>query len=169
MTPAEAEALTEMLKTCGTAVTINQSPTPAPPIPSPTPEPTLTPAPQPTPTPTPQPTPTPTPSAESGPDAGFEIVALDCNGKPESVTIRNTETQTASLHNWSIHDEGEKHTYVFAAGTSVEAGATISVWTWTGAAERTLFWKGSAVWNNDGDIAFLLTPSGAIVSQRACD
>ena len=169
VTPAEAEALTAMLKTCGTAVTINQPPASAPPIPSPTPEPTPTPTPETTPVPTPEPTPTSTPSSEPGPTTGFEIVALDCTGKPESVTIRNTETQTASLHNWSIHDEGEKHTYVFAADTFVEAGATISVWTWTGAAERTLFWKGSAVWNNDGDIAFLLTPSGTIVSQRACN
>ncbi len=161
VTPAEAEALTVMLETCGTAVTINQSPTPAPPIPNPTPEPTLTPA--------PEPTPAPTPSSEPGFDTGFEIVALDCNGKPESVTIRNTEPQPASLDNWSIHDEGEKHTYIFSAGTSVEAGATISVWTWTGADEQTVFWKGSAVWNNDGDIAFLLNPAGTIVSQRACD
>ncbi|HJO07924.1 MAG TPA: lamin tail domain-containing protein, partial [Chloroflexota bacterium] len=161
VTPAEAEALTVMLETCGTAVIINQSPTPAPPIPNPTPEPTLTPA--------PEPTPAPTPSSEPGFDTGFEIVALDCNGKPESVTIRNTEPQTASLDNWSIHDEGEKHIYMFPTGTSVEAGATISVWTWTGAAEQTVYWKGSAVWNNDGDIAFLLNPAGTIVSQRACD
>jgi len=149
VTRAEAEALTTMLATCGTTVTITQSP-----------------APEPAPTPSPTPTPTQTPTTPT--TAGFEIIALNCTGTPESVTVRNTGSQAADLGNWSIHDEGAKHTYVFAAGTSIEPGATVSVWTYTGAAQRIVFWKGSAVWNNSGDTAFLLNPSGALVSQRAC-
>ena len=110
---------------------------------------------------TPTPTETPTP-------AKLVISALDCTGKPESVTIKNVGGQAADLGKWFIHDEGEKHEYVFPAGTSIEPGATVSVWTWTGAAQRTFFWTGRAVWNNSGDTAFLLNPSGTVVNQRAC-
>jgi hypothetical protein len=87
VTRAEAEALTTMLATCGTTVTITQSPAP-------------------TPAPTPSPTPTPTPTPTAPTTAGFEIIALNCTGTPESVTVRNTGSQAADLGNWSIHDEG---------------------------------------------------------------
>ena len=148
VTSAEAQALTAMRETCGKVGDPRTSPIP------------------PTPTPTPTSPPTLTPTAPPAPS--FEIVALDCTGKPESVTIRNTGSQAANLDNWSIHDEGAKFTYVFPAGTSIEPGATVSVWTWTGAAQRTFFWTGRAVWNNSGDTAFLLNPSGTVVNQRAC-
>ncbi len=98
----------------------------------------------------------------------FEIVALDCPGKPESITIRNTGSQSASLGGWSIHDEGQKHTYVFVADAFLTAGADVNVWSWTGASSKSLFWTGSPVWNNTGDTASLLVPSGTVVSQRAC-
>jgi hypothetical protein len=176
VTSAEAAALTEMLGTCGTAVSITQASTPAPTTPSPapaltpsaTPAPTPMPPPQPTSTPTSEPTPTATLTSEPSPAAVFEIVALDCPGKPESITIRNTGSQSASLGGWAIHDEGQKHTYVFAADAFLTAGADVNVWSWTGAASKSLFWTGSPVWNNTGDTASLLNPSGTVVSQRAC-
>lgn len=31
-----------------------------------------------------------------------------------------------------------------------------------------LAWTGSPVWNNDGDVAFLVDPAGAVVATRSC-
>jgi hypothetical protein len=177
VTAAEAAALTEMLSTCGTTVTVTQAATPALTTPSPTPEPTpaptSTPPPQPTATPaptTPDPTPTstPEPTPDPNPAAAFEIVALDCEGRPESITIRNTGSQPASLGGWSIHDEGPQWTFTFAADMSLAAGGEVTVWSGKEAGGKTVVWRLAGVWNNKGDTAFLLNPSGAVVSQRAC-
>ena len=150
VTAAEAAALTEMLSTCGTTVTVTQAATPAPTTPEPTP------------TSTPEPTPDPNPAA------AFEIVALDCEGRPESITIRNTGSQPASLGGWSIHDEGPQWTFTFAADMSLAAGGEVTVWSGKEAGGKTVVWRLAGVWNNKGDTAFLLNPSGAVVSQRAC-
>jgi len=96
-------------------------------------------------------------------------VALDCNGKPESVTIRNIGSQTASLGGWSIHDEGPNYTFTFTADMSLAAGADVIVWSGKEAGGKTVLWRTAGVWNNNVDTAFLLNPSGAVVSQRACD
>ena len=159
VTPTEAEALTAMLKTCGTAVTITQSPAPAP-------------APAPTPTPTAEATPVSTPSAESGPASRFEIVDLYCGATGanlEYVTIRNNGSQSGSLDGWSIHDEGPNYSYPFADGISLNPGGEVSVWSGTSEAKaKTLYWRSRGVWNNDGDTAFLRNPSGVVISKRAC-
>ena len=176
VTKAEASALTDMLGTCRTAINIIETSISAATDPVPTPEPTPSPLPVATATPFPQPTPTPSPVATQtentpsgpSPEAIFEIVALDCLGKPESVTIRNVGGGPGSLEGWLIHDDGSKHSFVFGSEALLNAGSDITLWSWTGASTKIVFWTGRAVWNNTGDTAYLLNPSGTIIGQLGC-
>ena len=116
------------------------------------------------PTPTPFP---PTPIPDSSPDA--TLVIIGCDARAEIVTIANPATTPRSLAGWRLHDEGNKHSYSFPQ-LIVAPGGTIRVL--TGDANPTgtdLFWKPQNVWNNDGDIAFLLDPSGISIAEQRCE
>ena len=59
------------------------------------------------------------------------------------------------------------HRYNFPSGFLLDAGADVRVLTGCGTDTTTsLYWcSGGAVWNNSGDTAFLLDPSGNIHAQ----
>ena len=81
----------------------------------------------------------------------------------EWVAIRNEGETSVDLTGWGIKDESASHRYEFPVSFTLLPGETVTVRTGCGADFDTdLYWcnQGSAVWNNGGDTAFLLDPSG---------
>ena len=93
---------------------------------------------------------------------------LDPNA--EYAVVANRSDGEVDLTGWVLKDETASHRFAFPAGFTLPAGATVTVRTGCGSPTATdLFWcnQGSAVWNNDGDTAFLLDPNGNVVDTRS--
>lgn len=93
---------------------------------------------------------------------------LDANA--EYAVVANRSGGTVDLTGWVLKDETATHRFPFPVGFTLAAGASVSVHTGCGTASSTdLFWcnEGSAIWNNDGDTAFLLDPNGNVVDTRS--
>lgn len=107
------------------------------------------------------------PTVPAGAPAGLlAIVGLDCPG--EGVTVRNGGSAAADLSGWSIHDDGDKHTFAFPAGYRLAPGASATIRSGGPAGPGELQWLTSAVWNNDGDTATLIDAAGTTRSTRSC-
>ena len=81
----------------------------------------------------------------------------------EWVAIRNEGETSVDLTGWGVKDESASHRYEFPVSFTLLPGETVTVRTGCGTDFDTdLYWcnQGSAVWNNGGDTAFLLDPSG---------
>jgi micrococcal nuclease len=81
----------------------------------------------------------------------------------EWVLVRNDGDNLVDLTGWALKDESASHRYAFPAGFTLAGGEEVRVLTGCGPDFGTsLHWcnRGSAVWNNDGDTAFLLDPAG---------
>lgn len=92
------------------------------------------------------------------------------NLNDEWVEVQNTGAVAVDLTGWGVRDESSSHRFGFPAGFTLEAGAVVRIRSGCGAdSVGELFWctSGSAIWNNDGDTAFLLDPSGNIVDSVA--
>lgn len=97
---------------------------------------------------------------------GNDNYAANLNG--EYVRIKNFCATTKSVSGWKLHDAGRKHTYTFASGFSIKSGVTVTVSSGRGTNTATKrFWGRSygAVWNNDGDTAYLRNASGTLQSS----
>ncbi len=82
----------------------------------------------------------------------------------EYVVLRNTTTRSQTVTGWTLRDAAG-HVYTFPT-TSIAAGATVTVHTGKGT-NRTghRYWqRGSYVWNNDRDTAYLRTRAGTLQS-----
>jgi len=91
---------------------------------------------------------------------------LNPNG--EWVRIENAGQGPVHLTGWMLRDESASHRYAFPNGLPLLAGESLKVFTGCGAdSPSELYWcvPGSAVWNNSGDTAFLVDPSGNIVDR----
>ncbi len=89
------------------------------------------------------------------------------NKNGEWVTIRS-RSGAADMTGFVLKDETASHRYSFPDGFVLGEGASVRVFTGCGSNSEThLYWchARSAVWNNDGDTAFLLDPSGNLVAQ----
>jgi micrococcal nuclease len=110
-----------------------------------------------------------------GPDAGTEItvvtVAADAPGddnndlNSEYVRVRNDGSLGVDMTGWVLKDESASHRYGFPAGFVLAAGAVVQIHTGCGTdTAQALFWcNEGAVWNNDGDTAFVQDHKGNIV------
>jgi phosphatidylserine/phosphatidylglycerophosphate/cardiolipin synthase-like enzyme len=146
-------------------------------IPTPTPTPTATPTATPTSTPTDTPTPTNTPTATptatptTHPPTTGNVVITDIfydgeKGRAEPdeyVEIRNDDTVTIDLRNWTLRDEAN-HVFTFPFHL-MQPGQTCRIYTnedhpeWCGFS----YGSGSAIWNNSGDCADLRDSTGRTV------
>jgi micrococcal nuclease len=90
----------------------------------------------------------------SGPDD--EVLDL------EQVAIVNRGTAVADLSSWTLRDESSSHRFRFPDGTLIEPGSALEV------SSGNPGWDpgGSPVWNNDGDMALVLTPSGTVMARE---
>jgi len=88
----------------------------------------------------------------------------------EWIEVDNTGSRPVDLTGWGVRDESASHRFEFPDGFRLAPGASVRIHTGCGSDTGTdLFWciSGSAVWNNDGDTAFLTDPAGNIADQRA--
>lgn len=93
--------------------------------------------------------------------------AQNLNG--EWLDLRNDGTDELDLAGWTVRDGSATKRYVFPEGTLLAAGATLRLLSGCGEDDRTVrHWchEGSAIWNNDGDIAMLLDPQDRIVATH---
>jgi len=139
-------------------------------------------------TPVPAPTATPRPGGSSGapaatstaratptgapPAAGaaLSIKAIVNQGRAEHVVVANEGSAAQELTGWVIRSAAGGQVLPFPSGFVPAAGATVTVHSGTGASAQNrpptdLFATGANVWNNNGDTAELLDPSGRVVSQ----
>ncbi len=92
------------------------------------------------------------------------------NLNDEWVDVTNNGGADIDLTGWRVRDESSSHRFAFPSGFALRPGATVRIHSGCGSASATdLFWctSGSAIWNNDGDTAFLEDPSGNIVDRLA--
>lgn len=88
----------------------------------------------------------------------------------EWLDIRNDGPHDLDMTRWGIKDESSSHRFTFPRGFTLGPSRSVRVSTGCGVDRPdALFWcnQGSAVWNNDGDTAFLLDPDGTIVDSRS--
>jgi Lamin Tail Domain len=86
----------------------------------------------------------------------------------EWVRIKNSCGTAQSIGGWKIQDSGNIHTYKFASGTSIGAGASMTLHSGKGSNTAThKYWQRSygAVWNNTGDRATLRNAGGTLMSS----
>lgn len=106
---------------------------------------------------------------------GVRITAIDANppgddtapGAGESVTL--TGPAGADLSGWELLDKTASHRLDFPPGTRLDARGQLTVYTSCGPSAPGRLHacvRGSAVWNNDGDTAFLHDPNGSLVDHR---
>jgi micrococcal nuclease len=91
----------------------------------------------------------------------------DRNLDDEWVELANAGPAAVDLTGWTVRDESSSHRFAFPPGFTLAPGAHVRIRSGCGATTPTdLHWceSGSAVWNNDGDTAFLLDPSGNVVT-----
>jgi micrococcal nuclease len=90
------------------------------------------------------------------------------NKNDEWVDLTNTGTASVEMAGWVLKDESASHRYRLPSGFTLEAGSEVRIFTGCGTdAASELYWcNDSAVWNNDGDTAFLLDATGNIVDSR---
>jgi hypothetical protein len=106
-------------------------------------------------------------TAAPSPAGSLSITALDCGA--ERVRVANPGSTEIDLGDWSLHDEGAKHSFMFPGGTTLPAGQAVTVASGPNpAGPGELSWTGSSVWNNDGDTAHLVDPGGTEVSLSPC-
>lgn len=107
----------------------------------------------------------------AGAKSALKLVALDANPPGddlgpagEAVTLEGPPG--FALTGWSIKDTSASHRYRFPDGATVPSSGRVQVFSGPGEdRDGTFYWgmKGSAVWNNGGDTAFLIAPGGGIV------
>ena len=85
------------------------------------------------------------------------------NLNDEYVVIKNVGNTLVSLEGWILKDEAG-HTFVFPS-IILDSGGTVTIYSGSGVnTDNELYWTSSrAIWNNDGDTAFLYDANGNLV------
>jgi micrococcal nuclease len=108
-----------------------------------------------------------------GPEAAAELVIDEVrydapgndneNLNEEWVRISNAGEGLVDMTGWGIKDESASHRYRFPSGFVLAPTEVVTLYTGCGDDfDKDLYWcqTGSAIWNNDGDTAFLTDPNG---------
>jgi len=84
----------------------------------------------------------------------------------EFIVLKNTGGKT-NLKGWRIRDNGSDHVYKFRSRLILRRGRFVTLRTGAGRDDRNdRFWRlDNYVWNNDGDRATLVKPSGRIADR----
>ena len=88
----------------------------------------------------------------------------------EWVELVNPGPGSVIMIGWVLKDESASHRFNFPNGFTLAAGANVKVFTGCGTNTATdLYWckSGSAVWNNNGDTAFILDPNGNVIDSKS--
>ncbi|MGI8424229.1 MAG: lamin tail domain-containing protein [Chloroflexota bacterium] len=110
--------------------------------------------------------------AGAPPQAGAVLLikAVVNQGRAEHVVIANEGTSAQELTGWVIRSGTGGQLLPFPAGFVLAPGASVRLHSGTGASTQNhppadLFATGANVWNNAGDTAILMDPSGRILHQ----
>lgn len=89
------------------------------------------------------------------------------NPNGEWIELANRRQEAVSLNGWTLQDESSSHRFAFAADFVLSGVVRI----FSGCGQPTadsLYWcDADPVWNNGGDTAYLLDPSGNVVDRFA--
>lgn len=149
VTQAEHDALRFALALCTAETTPDVSPSPAAAV-------TVT-------------VPTTTTTTTIPPSAGpAELVLVSCNARSEEVVIANRGGEPASLSGYALHDFESRHSTPLGQWGSIAPSTSLTIVTGPDASEgpNRVVWKRQNVWNNDGDTAYLVGPTGE--QSRGC-
>ncbi len=114
-----------------------------------------------------------------GPAAGAELEISDLtydapgddaqNANGEWIDILNRGSDVVSLTGWAVQDESSSHRFRFPDGFTLGPGERVRIASGCGtASDDRLFWcDADPVWNNGGDTAYLLDPSGNVADRYA--
>lgn len=92
------------------------------------------------------------------------------NLNEEWIRIRNDGDNLVDMTDWGIKDESASNRYLFPVGFVLAPGEYVTVYSGCGNDfGLDLYWcsVGSAIWNNDGDTAFLTDPNGNTHTSKA--
>jgi micrococcal nuclease len=84
----------------------------------------------------------------------------------EWLVMKNEGTEFLDFSGWILKDESSSHRYSFPTNFRLGVDGQVKIFSGCGTDTTTeLFWctSGSAIWNNTGDTAFLLDPTGNVV------
>ncbi|WP_254820846.1 lamin tail domain-containing protein [Haloglomus halophilum] len=112
-------------------------------------------------------------SAEQG-EIALASVHADAEGddrenlNDEYIVLENTGGEPFDLSGWTVQDEAGA-TYTVPDGTTLDAGATITLHTGSGTdTETDLYWgSGSPIWNNGGDTVIITNADGDEVLRES--
>ena len=144
--------------------------------PLPTPQPTPAPSPQPEPQPAPHLEPQPAPQPEPAPMpmmARVVITTIFYDGvtkfteADEYIEIGNQGNAPADISGWRVYADDRSQDFSFAAGTVLQPGQIVRIYTNEIHPESGGLSFGSrrAIWNNKGDTGYLYDASGQVVSS----
>jgi len=95
----------------------------------------------------------------------IEIADVQYSGT-ESVTLRNKSAVSVNVGGWLLKDKNDpQQRFVFSAGTQIEAGGSIQIFTEPG--HPYSFNSRASIWNNCGDALELLNAQGVVVATYA--
>ncbi|SDD32186.1 lamin tail domain-containing protein [Auraticoccus monumenti] len=85
----------------------------------------------------------------------------------ETIVLTNTTSKSVAMAGYRLKD-AQNHTFVFPKGFTLKARASVTVHTGSGTnTGGHLYWKQkNYVWNNTGDTATLLKPTGSTALDR---
>ena len=114
-----------------------------------------------------------------GPPAGAELEITEIRWNPpgpdgdnlngEYLVVRNVSAGPARLDGFTLRDSSSSNRFRFPDGWTLPGGAEVVIHSGSGRNDQdSLFWESDLpIWNNGGDEAFLLDPSGNIIAYRS--
>lgn len=117
------------------------------------------------------------PAEPLGDAMSFSAMQCDAPGSDndnlnaEWVELTNMGSKPIDLSGWMVRDGSSSNRYRFPDGFEIAPGAPVRLYTGAGTdTPDSLYWgnTGSAVWNNDGDTAYLIDPAGNVTTLREC-
>ncbi len=87
----------------------------------------------------------------------------DENLDGEWIEVTNEGSDVVDLSGWSIRDAESVHRFTFPTGTAIDPGAELRIV--TGCSGEIAWCAAGPVWNNRGDVAFLLDADGRIADR----
>ncbi|MFC7079684.1 lamin tail domain-containing protein [Halorussus caseinilyticus] len=109
-----------------------------------------------------------TPGTSSGYSVSIPTISEDGSTlNDEYVDVKNGGSSSLDLTGWTLEDEAG-NSYQFPDGFSLAAGDTVRVHTGSGTDSSTdLYWgRGSAVWNNSGDTAYVYDDANNLATEQ---
>lgn len=114
-----------------------------------------------------------------GPPTGAELEITEIRWNPpgpdgddlngEYVVVRNVSDGPTRLDGFALRDSSSSNRFRFPDGWTLPGGAEVVIHSGSGRDDQdSLYWESDLpIWNNGGDEAFLLDPSGNIIAYRS--